>query len=319
MMSASSEDKAARLSFKIVIALSSCVFGLGLILYGFGAGIKSPKREASAGANPPAEASRKKPVRAWNMALGDVVIVAQELGFSISPAKANSIEQAKVVARIDGQLQTLRELYRQEGEKNPGLMGNIILQLNVGATGDVTQVKEISSRIPDGEFKKAVIAEVSNWSFQQIIPESVTINCPLLFIREGMDITTLVQWEKSLAQFEDKPATARSANQSRPNQQTKTVETPRIAQALTKAVTSAEASPRSSTRPAQSLYRIKYATALRAEPSFSSPSVTRFTIGTKVSLLNNRGDWLEVRATDSGFSGYIRREFVAPVDLARKQ
>ena len=318
-MSARSEDKAARLSFKIVIALSSCVFGLGLIVYGFGAGIKSPKQKASAGANSPAEAPRKKPVRAWNMALGDVVIVAQELGFSISPAKANTIEQSKVVARIDGQLQTLRELYRQEGEKNPGLMGNIILQLNVGATGDVTQVKEISSRIPDGDFKKAIIAEVSHWSFQQIIPESVTINCPLLFIREGMDITTLVQWEKSLAQLEDKPTTARGANQSRPIQQAKTVETPRVAQALTKAVSSKQAAPHASTRPAQSLYQIKYATALRAEPNFSSASVTRFTIGTKVSLLNNHGDWLEVRATDSGFSGYIRKEFVAPVDLARKQ
>ncbi len=318
-MSARSEDKTARLSFKIVIALSSCVFGLGLILYGFGAGNKSPKQAASAGANPPVEAPRKKPARAWNMALGDVVIVAQELGFSISPAKAASIEPSKIVARIDGQLQHLRELYRQEGEKNPGLMGNIILQINVGATGDVTQVKEISSRIPDGEFKKAIIAEVSHWSFQEIIPESVTINCPLLFIREGMDITTLVNWEKSLAQLEDKPTTARSASQSRPIQQTKTVEIPRVAQALTKAVRSEEASPRSSTRPAQSLYQIKYATSLRAEPNFSSASVTRFTIGTKVSLLNNRGDWLEVRATDSGFSGYVRKEFVAPVELARKQ
>ena len=318
-MSASSEDRAARLSFKIVIALSSCVFGLGLILYGFGAGIKSPKQEASAGANPSAEAPRKKPARAWNMALGDVVIVAQELGFSISPTKANTIEQSKVMARIDGQLQTLRELYRQEGEKNPGLMGNIVLQLNVGATGDVTQVKEISSRIPDGEFKKAILAEVSHWSFQQIIPESVTINCPLLFIREGMDITTLVQWERSLAQLEDKPTTGRGTNPGRPNQQAKTVETPRVAQVLPKTVSSEEASARPSTRAAQSLYQIKYATSLRAEPNFSSASVTRFTIGTKVSLLNNRGDWLEVRATDSGYSGYIRKEFVAPVELARKQ
>ena len=194
-------------------------------------------------------------------------------------------------------------------------MGNIILQLNVGATGDVTQVKEISSRIPDGEFKKAVIAEVSHWSFAELLPESVTVTCPLLFVREGMDITTRIQWEKSLGQLEDKAAIARGANQSQPIQQAKTLATPRVAQAL-KTVSS---SPHFSTRPAQSLYKIKYATSLRAEPNFSSASVTRFKIGTKVSLLNHSGDWLEVRATDSGFSGYIRKEFVAPVDLARKQ
>ncbi len=317
-MSVASEDRAARLSFKIVIAVISCAFGLGLILYGFGASLTSPKQEAAAGATPSAEAPRKKPVRAWNMALGDVVIVAQELGFSITPAKTSSIEPSKVMARIDSQLQNLRELYRQEGEKNPGLMGNIALQLNVGAGGDVTQVKELTSRIPDGEFKKTVIAEAAHWSFADLIPEPVTINCPLLFIREGMDITTLVQWEKSLAQLEDKAPTTRGTNQNRPAQQAKTVEAARGAQAVTKTTTAAEGSPRASARNTSSLYQIKYATALRAEPNFTSASLTRFPVGTKVFLLNNRGEWLEVRATDSGYSGYIRKEFVTPVELARK-
>jgi hypothetical protein len=319
MMSASSDDRGARLGFKIVIALGSCVFGLALILYGFGAGIKSPKKEASAGGTPVAEAQRKKPVRTWNMALGDVVIVAQELGFNIRAAKETGIQQSKVMARIDSQLQKLRELYRQETEKNPALMGNMILQVNVSSAGNVTQVKEIASRIPDGEFKKAIIAEMSNWSFPEIITESAIINCPLLFIREGMDITTLVQWEKSLAQVEDKPITVGSANRTRAVQQTKTVEAPRAARAAKKAVPTEEAALRSPARPAQSLYQIKYATSLRAEPSFSSLSVTRFTIGTKVALVNNRGDWLEVKAADSGLSGYIRKEFVAPVEMARKQ
>lgn len=315
-MSASSEDKAARLSFKIVVAVSSCLFGVGLIVYGFGAGVQSSKQKASSGANPPVEAPHKKPLLAWNVALGDVVILAPELGFSISPAKANSVEESKVVARINGQLQKLRDLYRREGEKNPRLMGNIMLQLDVGANGDVTEVKEIASRIPDGEFKRTIIAEVSHWSFRDVIPESVTINCPLLFVREGMDITTLLQWEKSLAQLDDKSATARGANQNPPIQQAKTVARRRVARASSRAVNS---SARSSARPPRSLYRIKYATSLRAEPNFSSRSVTRFTSGTKVALLNHRGDWLEVRAADSGFSGYIRKEFVAPIDVARKQ
>jgi hypothetical protein len=253
------------------------------------------------------------------MALGNVVIVAQELGFSIRAAKENGIDQSKVVARIDGQLQTLRELYRQETEKNPALMGNMYLQMNVASGGNVTQVKEIASRIPDGEFKKAVIEQISSWSFAEIITDSVTVNFPLLFVREGMDITTLVEWEKSLASSEDKTMTAAGATRNRAVQQTKTIEAPRTAPAVRKAVSTDEAALRSPARAAQSLYQIKYATALRAEPNFSSPSVTRFTIGTKVALVNNRGEWLEVKSPDSGLSGYIRKEFVTPIETARKQ
>ncbi|MGE5302540.1 MAG: AgmX/PglI C-terminal domain-containing protein [Alphaproteobacteria bacterium] len=318
-MSVSSDEKAARLGFKIVIALVSCMFGLGLVLYGFGAGIKSSKKEASAGGAPAAQAQRKKPARTWNMALGDVVIVTQELGFSIRAAKEKGIEPSKVVARIDSQLQKLRELYRQETENNPALMGNMIVQMSVADGGNVTQVKEITSRLPDGDFKKAVIAEISNWTFPEIITESTTINFPLLFIREGMDITTLVEWEKSLAQVEDKSMTAGGATRNRAVQQTRTAEAPRATPPLSKVASTNEAPPRSPARPVQALYQIKYATSLRAEPNFSSASLTRFTIGTKVALVNNRGEWLEVRAADSGLSGYIRKEFVAPVEVARKQ
>jgi hypothetical protein len=315
-MSVSSDEWGARLGFKIVIALVSCMFGLGLVLYGFGAGIKT-KKETSAGGTPGAEASHKKPARTWNMALGDVVIVTRELGFSIRTAKENAIEPSKVAGRIDSQLQKLRELYRQETEKNPALMGNMLLQMNVANAGNVTQVKEIASRIPDGEFKKAVVAEISTWSFPEIITESATINFSLLFIREGMDITTLVEWEKSLAQVEDKSMTAGGATRNRAVQQTKAAEAPRATPPVSKAVSTGEAAARSPARSVQ-LYQIKYATSLRAEPNFSSASVMRFTIGAKVALVNNRGEWLEVRATDRGLSGYIRKEFVAPVEVARK-
>ena len=319
-MSVVSDEWGARVGFKIVIAIVSCLFGLGLILYGFGTGIKSAKKEASATTTPVAEAPRNKPARTWNMALGDVVIVAQDLGFGVRAAKDTRIEESKVVARIDSQLQKLRELYRQETEKNPALMGNMMLQMNVANDGNVTHVKEISSRIPDGEFKKAVIAEISNWSFPEIITDNATINFPLLFIREGMDITTLVEWERSLAKVDDKSTTAGGATRNRAVQQTKTAEAPRATAPVSKAVSTDERALRPPARAAQSpLYQIKYATALRAEPNFTSASIARIAIGSKVALVNNRGDWLEVRATDSGLSGYIRREFVTPVDMVRTQ
>ena len=88
-------------------------------------------------------------------------------------------------------------------------MGGMLLQLTVSPTGDVTNVKELVSRIADGEFKKAVLAEASKWTFPEIITDSTTITCPILFVREGMDITTIVQWEKTLGQFSEKSAIAK--------------------------------------------------------------------------------------------------------------
>ena len=61
--------------------------------------------------------------------------------------------------------------------------------------------------------------------------------------------------------------------------------------------------------------QIKYATLLRKEPNFSAPVLTTFTIGTKVTVVNRSSDWLEVRSHHNGPSGYIRKEFVVPVDV----
>jgi hypothetical protein len=42
------------------------------------------------------------------------------------------------------------------------------------------------------------------------------------------------------------------------------------------------------------------------------------TIGTKVTVLGKQGDWLEVRTTASGPTGFIRKEFVAPAEVAHQ-
>jgi hypothetical protein len=247
------------------------------------------------------------------MALGNVVVVAQELGFWVKTAMETGVEDGKVIVRIEGQLQSLREMYRLESEQNPTLMGGMVLQFSVDPDGEVSQVKEISSRITDVEFKKAVIAEVSKWSFQEIVSENLTVNCPLLFVREGMDITTLVQWEKSLGPSGDKGALAKS-NDLQSIQQSKSPEPTKPIAAGTKVVAarSEKATPMPSAKPGARAYQIKYDTSLRKEPNFTSTSVAKFSTGTKVSVLSSHGDWVEVRANDTASSGFIRKEFVTP-------
>jgi len=66
------------------------------------------------------------------------------------------------------------------------------------------------------------------------------------------------------------------------------------------------------------IQHLRFATSLRKEPNFSSSSVAKLSVGSRVSLLGSRGDWLEVREESTGQSGFIRREFVDLPDAAKK-
>ncbi len=310
------------------VAIASCVLGVALIFFAFSLGSKGSKkapaveREASG-----AEPARKKPARAWNIALGNVVVVAPELGLSLKPAKDPAPEQNKVVARIESQLQNLREIYRYESEKNPGLMGRMTIQFVVEPSGEVTKVKEVSSRLSNSDFKKAVISAVSQWSFREVVANGATIQCPLLFVPEGMDITTLVLWEKSFGQNGEIGAVAVTQTNTAPvkpvvissNPQSKITENNRQSETATKSkITGAEKAPRERAAKPSSIQQLKFATSLRKEPNFSSSSVAKLSVGSRVSLLGSRGDWLEVREESTGQSGFIRREFIDFPDAAKK-
>jgi hypothetical protein len=311
-----SESKAWSGSRRLVIAFTSCVLGVGLILLVLQIGPESDDKTVEKKSS--AEAQPKKIHRAWNIALGNVVVVAPDLGLNARASKGGRVEETKITARLESQLQGLREFYRQESEKDPVLMGGMLLQLTVSPSGDVTYVKEIVSRIADSEFKKAVLADASKWTFPDIMADTTTIICPLLFVREGMDITTIVQWEKTLGQFNEKSALAKTDGANKDSQ---APDTRKRADAVAKTTAPANKAKGEKTSEAKSLareYHVKHPTAIREEPSFTSASIGKFTAGTKVTIISSHGDWLQVRADESGLAGFIRREFVAAVELTQK-
>jgi len=306
------------LGLKGIVGIFASMVGLGIVYFGLGVGTESPKKEASARANSPSLAQRQKPVHAMNLALGDMVFLALDLGFSVTNAKQDAIEPSKIAARVESQLQGIRAIYRQESAKNSSLVGAVILQFNIVPSGEVMQVKELSSRLNDSEFKRAILAETSKWSFAEIVSENLMVTCALLFVREGMDITTLIRWEKSLGNFADRAAAPRLAVNSLSAPQVKSPE-PNVPATTAANNTSAEKTkPAAPAKSEGREFQIKYATSLRTDPNFSAASVTTFTIGTRVTVLRKQGDWLEVRAIHNGPSGFIRKEFVTPVEVARK-
>jgi SH3 domain-containing protein len=295
-------DKAnslAGLALKSVGGIAGVLVILAAVYFRFGVGTDLPKKEANASAPAGVQARRLRPVQTMNLALGNTVYLAQDLGFTIKTAKDAAFETGKIVVRIESQLQKVREFYRQESVKNPSLIGSLLLQFNISPAGEVNQVKEISSRLHDGEFKKAIVAEVGKWSFADVVAENLTVSCPLLFVREGMDITTLVLWERSLANAPDKT-------------------TPMRAVSATTTVANAKPEPAVAQKTVTNEYQIKYATLLRKDPNFSSTSLTSLSVGTRVTIEHRAGDWLEVRSAANGPKGFIRKEFIKPIEVAGK-
>jgi hypothetical protein len=310
-----SQKKGRSGSRRVVIALASCAFGAGLIVLVSQMG--SNPEDKSAQREPNVDA-KKKSSRSWNIALGNVVVVAPDLGFNAKVVKGGRVEESKIAARLESQLRDLREFYREQSERDPTLMGGMLLQLSVNSSGEVTHVKELVSRITDSEFAKAVLVEVSKWTFPEIIPETTTINCPLLFVREGMDITTVVQWEKTLGQFTDKAVVAKmSAQLAHESQVAETKKRTAVAAKTAPASTKVKAEQILEPKSFSRLRQIKHPTAVRAEPNFESTSVGKFTAGTKVNVIAASGDWVEVRADDTGLAGFIRKEFVTPIELTK--
>jgi len=292
-------------SYKGIVGIASCVLGLGVVYFGYGIGTESPKKDAIAKVNSVEARNSQRPVRATNFALGNMVFFARDLGFAVKSAKDGGVDANAVAARIESQLIGIREMYRQEVAHNPALAGALVLQLSVSPAGEVSQVRELSSRVSDGEFKNAVVDEASKWSFNQVVGESVEVTCPLLFVQEGMDITTLLQWEKTLGNY---PSIAKAPGNTLPGQQVKTAQSPTLA----------PTTPRAAAKSESKVFQLRYATSLRKNPNFSAVTLTMLTIGTKVTVLGKQGDWLEVRTTASGPTGFIRKEFVAPAEVAHQ-
>ena len=78
----------------------------------------------------------------------------------------------------------------------------------------------------------------------------------------------------------------------------------------------AKTKPAKTVPPAANESQVKYSTSLRKEADFSSSSLTTLAAGTKVIVLNKAGDWLEVRSSTNGPSGFVRKEFIKPLEVA---
>jgi hypothetical protein len=196
---------------RVPVAIAIVLASLGLIAAAFAVARKPEITQPnSAGA----EKQASKPSSPWHLALGNVVVLAPELGLNASAPDKAQIEPARIAAKVEAQLTRLRQLYRERSESDPALLGALTLQLTLGTAGQVAQVAVLSAQLKDKDFRNAVAAEAARWNFGEIVPEGTVIDCPLLFVREGMDITTVLNWEKTLRGPGEEYAPAKSTPQA---------------------------------------------------------------------------------------------------------
>jgi hypothetical protein len=260
--------------------------------------------------------SRARPVNT-----GSAILAVDTFGLSIQ-AKKDSASTREVLERAAVEhLARLHRTYSRWADTNGDLMGSLLLKLTVDATGKVVNVDPLVAHVTNTSFTKTVLDDVRKWKFPRAGVEAAEITVPLLFVPKGMDPDTVVQWERkvrSAQEGETPPADLRVATNapiSKVSERTLTV-LPSVPRSDPPNTTRPPAVhfPKPKTEEVLIAVKTNRSVAIRENPRFSARTVHEVDEDTELSIVENRGDWLKVRIADAGFVGFVRKEFVSPIN-----
>ena len=250
---------------------------------------------------------------------GSAVLAVDTSELSIH-AKNNSASTRQLLEQVAVQhLARLHRTYSRWADQNGDLMGRILLKLTVDATGRVVSVDPLASEVTNSSFEKTVMEGVRKWKFPRAGADGTEITVPLLFVPKGMDPHTVVQWERKVrsAQEEEKPAASLPAANKEPG----VVErSPASLQSASHTVQPNTTKPSTVRLPEPKKEEMlipaktNQSVSIRENPRFSAKIVQEVDEDTQLKILETRGDWLKVRMVNAGSTGFVRKEFVSPVN-----
>ena len=238
-------------------------------------------------------------------------------GKNISAAVKDRFETAAIE-----QLAGLHQLYASWTAPHQEAIGSMLLRLFVDASGKVARIEPLKSQLTSGDFANVVLSEMRQWRFPSGARERVEITIPLLFVPKGMDPITVVQWERRTRAVDGKEkasaptqvarvtlAVAAGAKAAQVEPTPVIANPPKVYQDV---VTRAKVQP----GPAQPFPMIKttQAVALRQQPRFAAERIHEIDAETELSLLENKGDWLKVKVAHAGAIGFVRKEYITPLN-----
>jgi hypothetical protein len=250
------------------------------------------------------------------------VLAVDTSGLTIRAKNASASTQELFEQAAVRQLARLHRTYSNWADRNHELMGILLLKLTVDARGTVVRVDPVASHVTNPNFTKTVMADVSKWKFPKGAVEAAEITIPLLFVPKGMDPDTVVQWERkvrSAQEFETSPAGLGVAD-------TSPIST--VSEAIPKSLPSVSSSGQTNTTRSSTVRFAKPNTekealivvktnrpvSIRENPRFSGKRVHEVDGDTQLSIVESRGDWLKVKLADARFIGFVRKEFVSPIN-----
>jgi Bacterial SH3 domain len=265
------------------------------------------------------------------------VLAVDTAALSVRSKSASSTTKEIFEQAAMEHLARLHHTFNSWSERNQELMGSVSLKLLVDSSGNVVRVEPMNSHVNNSSFIKTVMDDVREWKFPNGGTEAAEITVPLLFIPKGMDPEMIVQWERSLrsGRVEERPAKSLAVATALPTitdrnkfaaraptilakDRQKTVAAALSAPAIArKPSTIAKAAAAPIPNPAAKplpVVKTNRQLAIRDKPRYAASSLREVEKETPLKILENRGDWLKVRAPQDGVTGFIRKEYVSPIN-----
>jgi hypothetical protein len=228
-------------------------------------------------------------------------------GKNLSDAARGRFEQATVE-----HLARLQPIYAGWAATDEEAVGKLLLKLHVDAAGKVARIEPLQSRLSSGDFAKVVLEEMRAWNFSGASGQPAEITLPLLFVPKDLDASMVVQWERRSRGSGVVSKVAKPQPGSPPR------DTARLAAAVENASRSgAQAGVAKRTvnpKPALPVVKTTRAVTLRQQPRFAAEQLQEIDAETELNLLERKGDWLKVRMADARAVGFVRKEYLTPVN-----
>ena len=237
------------------------------------------------------------------------VLASKELGMVVTgkgagePGRSLGVLEQQVLSFLP----QLQDIYDQEREQDPGLMGSLDVSLTIAPGGGVSDLRFPQRRVSNERLTTAVFDRMRAWSFPPA-EEKAQLRFRLLFVPPGVDQASILTWEKQLGSRalvegseERRVATALPPVAKKPSARTAPAESPRPRATETTRAT------------VVGWYRVTSPTVVRAAPRDSASGVARLRPGTRVRVVGMAGgEWLEVRSVSNRPPGFLHRGDARP-------
>jgi hypothetical protein len=171
----------------------------------------------------------------------------------------------------------------------------------------------LRSRLSSGDFAKVVFEEIRQWNFPVGTAQPIEITMPLLFVPKGLDANTVVQWERRTRDSDGQRKIAKLVHGS-PSVAAAGPIHPSVKPDSGNQMGNANARKTISPKPSLPVVKTTRSVALRQQPRFAAERVHELDAETELNLLERKGNWLKVRMADARAVGFVRKEYLTPVN-----